>query len=164
MAHENSVKPSGLLFGFLPPRKVLPEEEPVRHNRDRTTSGDLPSRIGGGPRTRVRWLMFTYKTFLLSQTSSLARALLPFGRRARGDSGHVTGEVAEPTVEAQLAVWPATDFVGRLRYVPCPRRGTHLRLVDCWMCWCDNKASLDQDPEAYPEQPVADASNFEPAA
>lgn len=22
-------------------------------------------------------------------------------------------------------------------YMPCPRRGSHQRLVDCWMCWSD---------------------------
>lgn len=26
---------------------------------------------------------------------------------------------------------------GPVHYVPCRQRGTHERLVDCWMCWSD---------------------------
>jgi len=26
---------------------------------------------------------------------------------------------------------------GPFCYVPCPRRGTHLKLIECWACWCD---------------------------
>ena len=37
----------------------------------------------------------------------------------------------------QTAFWPVDDFVSTKRYVPCPRRGTHLTLVECWMCWCN---------------------------
>lgn len=37
----------------------------------------------------------------------------------------------------QAALWPIDDFVSGKRYVACPRRGTHLTLVECWMCWCD---------------------------
>ena len=69
--------------------------------------------------------------------ASLASAPLPTWGRRSEDSRRPVGEVAESAVEAQLAAWPAADLVGRLQYVPCPRRGTHLRLVDCWMCWCD---------------------------
>jgi len=46
------------------------------------------------------------------------------------------------STDAQLAAWPAADFLGRLEYVPCPRRGAHLRLVDCWMCWCDEHRAV----------------------
>lgn len=39
-------------------------------------------------------------------------------------------------------------------YLPCPQRGTHLRLTDCWACWCDvhRGACLEVDvlaPEAW---------------
>ncbi len=37
----------------------------------------------------------------------------------------------------QTALWPVDDFITTKRYVTCPRRGTHLRLNECWMCWCD---------------------------
>lgn len=37
----------------------------------------------------------------------------------------------------QLELLPVDDWLEDKRYVPCPRRGTHQRLVDCWMCWCD---------------------------
>lgn len=81
--------------------------------------------------------MFTYNQLLLSAFASLASAPLPTWGRRSEDSRRPVGEGAESAVEAQLAAWPAADLVGRLQYVPCPRRGTHLRLVDCWTCWCD---------------------------
>ena len=34
-------------------------------------------------------------------------------------------------------LWPVDDFIATKKFVSCPRRGTHLRLVECWMCWCD---------------------------
>ena len=37
----------------------------------------------------------------------------------------------------QLALWSVDDLLGDETYVPCPRRGTHRRLVECHMCWCD---------------------------
>lgn len=30
-----------------------------------------------------------------------------------------------------------TPHTGPTPYVPCPHRGTHTRLTDCWMCWSD---------------------------
>ena len=35
----------------------------------------------------------------------------------------------------QLAGWPVEDFIAHKRYVPCPRRGTHLKITECWVCW-----------------------------
>ena len=32
-------------------------------------------------------------------------------------------------------------------YVPCPRRGTHERLTDCWMCWSDVMRGAALEPE-----------------
>ena len=29
------------------------------------------------------------------------------------------------------------DLPGPTPWVPCPARGTHLRLADCWVCWSD---------------------------
>ena len=37
----------------------------------------------------------------------------------------------------QLALWPIDDLLGAKTYVPCPRRGLHACVADCWMCWCD---------------------------
>ena len=34
---------------------------------------------------------------------------------------------------------------GRVEYVPCGQRGTHERLVDCWMCWSDvHRGAIDE--------------------
>jgi len=30
-----------------------------------------------------------------------------------------------------------TRHDGPVPYLPCPERGVHARLADCWMCWCD---------------------------
>ena len=32
-------------------------------------------------------------------------------------------------------------------YVPCPHRGTHERLTDCWMCWSDVMRGAALEPE-----------------
>lgn len=34
-------------------------------------------------------------------------------------------------------LWPVDDFIAEKKYLPCPRRGTHLTLGECWMCFCD---------------------------
>ena len=144
LAQENSVKPSGLLFGFLPPRKVLPEEELVRHNSGRAKWRDLPDRlVTGVPRTPVRRSMFAYGKFLPPAHAFFVAALLRTPTRATGDSVPPT-PVVEPTTDTRLSAWPAADFVGRIQYVPCPRRGSHLRLVDCWMCWCDEHGAMPE--------------------
>lgn len=52
---------------------------------------------------------------------------------------------------------PKPDEVGRggpaekpppLPLLPCPRRGQHQRLTDCWMCWCDVMRGAVVLPEA----------------
>lgn len=37
----------------------------------------------------------------------------------------------------QTTIWPVDDFIGTKRFLPCPQRGTHHRLAECWMCFCD---------------------------
>lgn len=32
---------------------------------------------------------------------------------------------------------PIAAIASPMPYTPCPNRGTHLRLTDCWACWCD---------------------------
>ena len=32
---------------------------------------------------------------------------------------------------------PVAALASTKPYTPCPYRGTHLRLTDCWMCWSD---------------------------
>ena len=49
---------------------------------------------------------------------------------------------------------PVAEIAAPTPYLPCPRRGTHLRLTDCWACWCDvhRGACLEVDvlaPEAW---------------
>ena len=44
---------------------------------------------------------------------------------------------AAATDPRQGIVVDAERHEGPVRYVPCPRRGTHARLTECWMCWCD---------------------------
>ena len=40
--------------------------------------------------------------------------------------------------DGQLALFEVDDCVGGSgALVPCPRRGIHERLTDCWACWCD---------------------------
>jgi hypothetical protein len=47
----------------------------------------------------------------------------------------------------QLAMWPIDDLLGTKAYLACPRRGTHFKVTDCHMCWCDwawGKATASQ--------------------
>jgi hypothetical protein len=37
----------------------------------------------------------------------------------------------------QPALFPVEALRGHRRFVPCPRRGTHERLTDCWLCFGD---------------------------
>ena len=48
-----------------------------------------------------------------------------------------TGEVGPRAADGQTAAVQVDDAIGRYTLVPCPKRGRHLRLVDCWMCWSD---------------------------
>jgi|tagenome__1003787_1003787.scaffolds.fasta_scaffold20473725_1 hypothetical protein len=34
-----------------------------------------------------------------------------------------------------------------LRFQPCPRRGRHARLTDCWLCWGDVMRGVVLEPE-----------------
>ena len=36
---------------------------------------------------------------------------------------------------------------GPTPFVPCPRRGTHVRLTECWMCWSDVMRGAALEPE-----------------
>jgi len=42
---------------------------------------------------------------------------------------------------------PIAEIAAPVPYIPCPKRGTHLRLTDCWACWCDVRrgAGLEVD-------------------
>lgn len=44
---------------------------------------------------------------------------------------------AAHTDPRQLRVVDALRHDGPVRYVACPRRGQHLALTECWMCWSD---------------------------
>ena len=46
-------------------------------------------------------------------------------------------KVLEDFSTGSLVLWPVDDLIGSKRYVACPRRGQHQKLVECWMCWCD---------------------------
>lgn len=48
-------------------------------------------------------------------------------------SDHVLGQHDD----TQGAFWPVDDFIMGKAYVACPRRGTHTRLAECWMCFGD---------------------------
>ncbi len=56
-------------------------------------------------------------------------------------------KILEDWTTGQQALWPIDDLLGTKGYVPCPRRGLHARLVDCWMCWCDVMRGAAIEPE-----------------
>ncbi len=86
--------------------------------------------------------MFAYGKFLPPARAFLVISVLT--RKTASEDPVPLTEIEEPPTDTQLAAWPAADFVGRIQYVPCPRRGSHLRLVDCWMCWCDEHRAMPE--------------------
>ena len=40
----------------------------------------------------------------------------------------------------------AWQIPGPTKYAPCPQRGQHQRLTDCWQCWCDHLLAEYGDP------------------
>ena len=45
----------------------------------------------------------------------------------------------------QLALWALDDLLADKRYARCPDRGTHLKIIECWLCygdWAWGKAEL----------------------
>lgn len=131
---ESSVKPSGLLLGNLPPRKVPPEEEPARRDRGRQQRGSLEPTATGVPGTLKRWLM---------DISDINSSDI---NRGAGSEPDDLGE--------QLELFPADGYVEPIRYAPCPRQGTHLRLTDCWMCWCDEHRDAPQPADLAQVEPA----------
>ena len=55
-------------------------------------------------------------------------------------------KVLEDWSTGQLPLWPLDDVLQDKRYVPCPNRGTHLKITECWLCygdWAWGKAELN---------------------
>jgi len=44
---------------------------------------------------------------------------------------------ARTTDPRQLRLLEVEHHFGPMQYIPCPRMGTHSKLTECWMCWCD---------------------------
>ena len=47
------------------------------------------------------------------------------------------------------------------RLMPCPSRGTHRRLTDCWQCWSDVMRGAALEPEVLAAACWADQENGE---
>lgn len=63
------------------------------------------------------------------------------------------GRASQPTLDIESPRLAGESTKG-VSYSPCPRRGTHHRLSECWACWCDVQlgACLEVDvlaPEAW---------------
>jgi hypothetical protein len=44
--------------------------------------------------------------------------------------------------------------------IACPRRGTHTRVTDCWMCWCDVMRGVALEPEVVTTAEWTDGLEF----
>lgn len=59
-------------------------------------------------------------------------------------------DISGRTQDRYLTPDPARDMLphaGPVPYLPCPRRGTHERLTECWMCWSDVMRGAALEPE-----------------
>jgi hypothetical protein len=63
--------------------------------------------------------------------------------------GHSTPPIALPD---------QPQAIGHL--IPCPRRGIHTRLADCWMCWCDVMRGAALEPEVVTTAAWTDGLEF----
>lgn len=74
-------------------------------------------------------------------TSALAAVTAVFCEPAAFDvdthSFSKTPNQAQPTPDDPPSLEVNPEAPGPQPFVPCPERGTHLRLTDCWMCWSD---------------------------
>lgn len=55
--------------------------------------------------------------------------------------------------DMQLVAIQVDDAMGSRRLMPCPRRGTHRRLTDCWMCWSDVHRAAVGPSTSEPQTP-----------
>jgi hypothetical protein len=66
------------------------------------------------------------------------------------DSYRQTEHVFVPDESPEPQPWPTSTPVERptlMPFTPCPERGRHQRLVECWMCWCDVMRGAALEPE-----------------
>ena len=67
-----------------------------------------------------------------------------------GDVDGTTEASGAPEDDTPLHPDPATGLrrvAGPTPFIPCPRRGTHEVLTDCWMCWSDVMRGAALEPE-----------------
>ncbi|MEO7980589.1 MAG: hypothetical protein ABI807_06820 [Sporichthyaceae bacterium] len=86
---------------------------------DVTTPGDLLAAIGAVGHTLVEPGAWEVEEHVFSKTDPATEAVGP------------------PAADGQTVAVQVDDAIGRYTLVPCPKRGGHLSLVDCWMCWSD---------------------------
>jgi hypothetical protein len=60
----------------------------------------------------------------------------------------VCGRADGPTFSCEVVAGPVPGG----EYVPCPDRGTHLRLTDCWRCWADVMRGADIETEVLTDR------------
>jgi hypothetical protein len=73
------------------------------------------------------------------------------------------GESQEPSHQPPLTPDPArrmSRVFGPLPLIPCPRRGTHTRLTDCWLCWSDVMRGAVLEPEVLTTEAWTDGLEF----
>jgi len=62
---------------------------------------------------------------------------------------------ARNTDPRQLTLFDVTPDFGPVKNVPCPRRGTHSKLTECWMCWSDVNRGVISAEQALAAVPAA---------
>lgn len=87
------------------------------------------------------------RTLLLS---ALSAVMATFTRdEAFTDDEHVfvRGGLDAPTTVEPPAPTKVLHRTSGTPLVPCPRRGRHLRLTECWACWSDVMRGAALEPE-----------------
>jgi hypothetical protein len=84
---------------------------------------------------------------------------VPGGHPVTDPIGESQGQSHRPPLLPDPAEGSSPVF-GPLPLIPCPNRGTHARLTDCWMCWCDVMRGAVLEPEVLTAEAWTDGLEF----
>jgi hypothetical protein len=84
---------------------------------------------------------------------------VPGGHPVSDPIGESQGQPYQPPLAPDPANGMSRVF-GPVPLIPCPHRGTHTRLTDCWMCWCDVMRGAVLEPEVLTTEAWTDGLEF----
>jgi hypothetical protein len=84
----------------------------------------------------------------------------PGGHAALDPIGESQGQSHQQPPLTPYTARGMARVLGLLPLIPCPRRGTHTRLTDCWLCWSDVMRGAILEPEVLTTEAWTDGLEF----